>query len=64
MYRTTMEQPWRVIDERFNQLVNALIRVASHVNDCSGARISASVGCVSNDYKLNLVNFKDNLYAK
>ena len=58
MYRTAVEEKWRVIEERFNQLVNALFRAASHANVCSGARISDSVGCVSNDGKLDLVDNK------
>ena len=63
MCRAPLEHTRRVIGEGFNQLVSALIRAASHVNVCSGARISASVGCVSNDCKLNFVDFKGNLYA-
>ena len=39
-----------------NQLVNALIRVASHANVCNGTGISDSVGCVSNDCNMDLVN--------
>ena len=61
---TTVEQRWRVIGEEFNELVNALIRAASHANVCSGARIGDSVGCVSNDCKLDLVYNRENLYAK
>ena len=64
MCRTTGEQRWRVIGELFNQLVNALIRAASHANVCSGALISASAECVSNDCKLDLVDNEDNLYAQ
>ena len=37
----------------------------SHVNFCSGARFnSVSLGCVSHDCKLDLVDIKENLYAK
>ena len=66
MCRATMEQRWRVIGERFNQLVNALIRAATayHAKVCSGARISDSVECVSNDCKLDLVDNKENLYPQ
>ena len=42
----------------------ALIRGISHANVCSGARISDSVRCVSNDCKLDLVGNKENLYAE
>ena len=64
MYRTTVEQRWRVIGERLNQLVNALIRAASHANVCSGMRINDSVACASNDCKLDFVDNKENLYIQ
>ena len=63
MCRTTVEQRLRAIGERFTQLVNALIRVASHVSVCSGTRFD-SVWCVPNDYKLYLVDIKKNLYTQ
>ena len=64
MCRTTVEQIWWVIGERFNLLVNALFRAASHANVCSGTGISGSVGCVSNDCNMDFVDNKDNLYAQ
>ena len=64
MCRATVEQIWWVIGERFNQLVNALIRAASHVNVCSGTGINDNVGCVSKDCNMDLVDNKENLYAQ
>ena len=61
---TTVELRWRVIGEEFDELVNASVRAASHANVRSGARISDSVGWVSNDCKLDLVDNKENLYAQ
>ena len=56
MCRATEEQIWWVISERFNQLVNALTSAASHANVCSGTGINDSVGCVSNDCNMDLVD--------
>ena len=64
MCRSTVGQRWPAISERYNQLVNALIKAASHANVCGRARISGNVVCVSNDCKLDLVDIKENLYAK
>ena len=60
---TTVEEKLRAIGERLTQLVNALIRAASHVSVFSGVRID-SVGCVSKDCKADLVDIKKNLYAQ
>ena len=49
----TMEQRWHVIDEMFKS-----------TGECQSGLHIHSVGCISNDYKLDPVNIKQNLYVK
>ena len=63
MCRSTAGQRWRVIGERFNQMVNALIMAAYHANLCGVVRISDNIGRISGDRKLDLVDNKENLHA-
>ena len=52
MCRTNLVRRWQVIGESFNQLLNALIRAAP-CQRLLRVRFSDSVGCGSNDCKLN-----------